>query len=245
MSNQRILDSTVRYQFSRRRRRLTGARIAWRFLALAVALIPAACATSPAEGRGDAPLVDAPAGLLRGTLDEGAAVFRAIPYALPPVGDQRWRAPSPMPRWKGIRTARDEGLACMQPPMAPGVYDRGKVRMAEDCLTLDVTAPVGATNAPVMVWIHGGTLIWGSGHSAMYDGGAFAKRGVVLVSINYRLGVFGYLAHPELSRENPANISGNYGLLDQIAALRWVKDNIAAFGGNPKTSPSSASLRAR
>lgn len=106
--------------------------------------------------------------------------------------------------------------------------------MDEDCLTLDITAPANARNAPVMVWIHGGTLIWGTAHSKMYDGREFAKRGVVLVSINYRLGVLGYLAHPELSRESEEDVSGNYGLLDQIAALRWVQENVASFGGDPR-----------
>ncbi|CAN5880190.1 carboxylesterase family protein [soil metagenome] len=139
-----------------------------------------------------------------------------------------------MPRWKGVRAAQTIGVACMPPPMAAGPYDRDPVPMAEDCLTLDVTAPANASNAPVMVWIHGGTLIWGSGHSPMYDGREFAKRGIVLISINYRLGVLGYLAHPELSKESPDDVSGNYGLLDQIQALQWVRRNIAAFGGDPK-----------
>jgi para-nitrobenzyl esterase len=106
--------------------------------------------------------------------------------------------------------------------------------MNEDCLTLDVTAPANARNAPVMVWIHGGTLIWGTAQSKMYDGREFAKRGVVLVSINYRLGVLGYLAHAELSKESAENVSGNYGLLDQVAALRWVRENIASFGGDAR-----------
>ena len=181
-----------------------------------------------------APVVSAPAGSVRGVRDGGADVFRAIPYALPPLGERRWRPPAPMPRWRGVRPARTMGVACMQPPMAPGPYDRGAVAMSEDCLTLDVTAPADARKAPVMVWIHGGTLIWGSGHSKMYDGREFARRGVVLVSINYRLGVLGYLAHPALSRESPEGVSGNYGLLDQIAALHWVRRNIAAFGGDPR-----------
>jgi para-nitrobenzyl esterase len=181
-----------------------------------------------------APLVNAPAGSVKGLTEGVATVFRSIPYALPPVGARRWRPPAPMPRWKGVRAAQTIGVACMQPPMAAGPYDRGPVPMAEDCLTLDVTAPANARNAPVMVWIHGGTLIWGSGHSPMYDGREFAKRGVVLVSINYRLGVLGYLAHPELSKESPDDVSGNYGLLDQIQALQWVRRNIAAFGGDPK-----------
>lgn len=189
-----------------------------------------AAASSP----GQAPVVDAPAGSVRGLREGKADVFRAIPYALPPLGERRWRAPAPMPRWKGVRPAQTMGVACMQPPMAAGPYNRGKIAMSEDCLTLDVTAPAHARNAPVMVWIHGGTLIWGSGHSKMYDGAEFAKRGVVLVSINYRLGVFGYLAHPALSKESPEGVSGNYGLLDQIQALQWVRKNIAAFGGDPR-----------
>ena len=187
-----------------------------------------ALAQSPAK-----PLAHAPAGELEGLREGNANVFRAIPYALPPVGERRWRPPAPMPRWQGVRAAQTMGVACMQPPMSAGPYDRGKVPMAEDCLTLDVTAPANAWGAPVMVWIHGGTLIWGSGHSEMYDGQEFAKRGVVLVSINYRLGVLGYLAHPELSKESPDGVSGNYGLLDQVQALRWVRENIAAFGGDP------------
>jgi para-nitrobenzyl esterase len=192
---------------------------------------PARTATSPAT---QAPIVEAPAGSVRGLRKGNADIFRAIPYALPPVGERRWHPPAAMPRWTGVRTAQTMGVACMQPPMAAGPYDRGKVAMSEDCLTLDVTAPANARNAPVMVWIHGGTLIWGSGHSPMYDGREFAKRGVVLVSINYRLGVFGYLAHPELSKESHDGVSGNYGLLDQIQALQWVRRNIAAFGGNPR-----------
>jgi para-nitrobenzyl esterase len=138
-----------------------------------------------------------------------------------------------MPRWNGVRPAREDGVACMQPGMAPGPYARGPLRMSEDCLTLDISAPAHARRAPVMIWIHGGTLIWGTGHSRSYSGRAFAQRGIVLVSINYRLGVLGYLAHPELSRESADGVSGNYGLLDQIAALRWVRANIAVFGGDP------------
>lgn len=178
------------------------------------------------------PTVDMPAGAVRGVREGEARVFRAIPYALPPVGERRWRPPTPMPRWSGVRPAVQQGVACMQPAMAAGPYNRGPQAMNEDCLTLDVTAPARARKAPVMVWIHGGTLIWGTAHSRMYDGQAFARRGVILVSINYRLGVLGYLAHPGLSAESADDVSGNYGLLDQIAALQWVRDNIAAFGGD-------------
>ncbi|WP_417464849.1 carboxylesterase/lipase family protein [Kordiimonas sp.] len=180
----------------------------------------------------NAPVVDTPAGKLRGVQEGDRTVFRAVPYALPPTGERRFRAPEPMPKWDGVRDAVNAGPACMQPPMAAGPYNRGEVKMDEDCLILDVTVPAGAKDAPVMVWIHGGTLIWGSSQSPMYNGAEFAKRGVILVSINYRLGVLGYLAHPELSAENPDDISGNYGLLDQIAALKWVRENIAAFGGD-------------
>ena len=187
-----------------------------------------------AKGPEKAPVAHAPAGAVEGVREGDANAFLAIPYAAPPIGQRRWRPPAPMPHWKGVRAARTMGVACMQPPMAAGPYDRGKVPMAEDCLTLDVTAPANARRAPVMVWIHGGTLIWGSGHSKMYDGEEFARRGIVLVSINYRLGVLGYLAHPELSKESPDGVSGNYGLLDQIQALKWVRANIAAFGGDPR-----------
>lgn len=188
-----------------------------------------------ARALGDsAPVVHMPAGSVRGVLEGDANVFRAIPYALPPVGERRWRPPAPMPRWSGVREAQRAGVACMQPAMAEGPYNRGPQAMSEDCLTLDVTTPANARNAPVMVWIHGGTLIWGTAHSRMYDGREFTKRGIVLVSINYRLGALGYMAHPELSKESADNVSGNYGLLDQIAALRWVRQNIASFGGDAR-----------
>jgi len=209
-------------------------KISPRLMIATLALFSACVGAREGRAQTVAPVVHAPAGSLKGLREGEANVFRAIPYAQPPLGDRRWRAPEPVPRWKNVRSAQEMGVACMQPPMAPGPYDRGKVAMSEDCLTLDVTAPVKARKAPVMVWIHGGTLIWGSGHSKMYDGREFAKRGVVLVSINYRLGVLGYLAHPALSRESPDGVSGNYGLLDQIAALNWVRRNIAAFGGDPR-----------
>jgi para-nitrobenzyl esterase len=201
-----------------------------RFIAAVMGLCSLAVSLPAAAS--DAPVVDTPAGKLRGVNEGDTTVFRAVPYALPPTGERRFRAPEPMPKWDGVRDAQKAGPACMQPPMAAGPYNRGEVKMDEDCLILDVTVPEGAKDAPVMVWIHGGTLIWGSSQSPMYNGAEFAKRGVILVSINYRLGVLGYLAHPELSAENPEDTSGNYGLLDQIAALKWVRENIAAFGGD-------------
>ncbi len=207
-------------------------KLSSRLVAAFVSALACACSTSMSPTANADPVVTMPAGAVRGLNENGAHVFRAIPYAMPPVGERRWRPPVAMPRWTGVREAQQAGVACMQPPMGAGPYNRGQIPMDEDCLTLDVTAPAHAHNAPVMVWIHGGTLIWGSGHSALYNGQRFAARGVVLVSINYRLGVFGYLAHPDLSRESPDGVSGNYGLLDQIAALKWVRDNIAAFGGD-------------
>lgn len=161
-------------------------------------------------------------------------VYKGIPYALPPTGPRRWRPPEPVAPWQGVRDAIDSGPACFQPPRRSGsIYDRPLTAASEDCLYLDIWAPEGARDLPVLVWIHGGSFIWGAGSDPLYDGTALARRGAVVLSINYRLGVFGYLAHPDLSAESPDGVSGNYGLLDQIAALTWVKDNIAAVGGDP------------
>jgi para-nitrobenzyl esterase len=173
-------------------------------------------------------------GLIQGEVVEadgvetGFRVFRGIPYASPPVGELRWRAPRPVGPWDELRQAVEFGAACPQP-----VYGAEFV-VSEDCLYLNVWAPPAemATNAPVMVWIHGGGLNGGFSHRPFYDGSEFARRGVVLVSINYRLGPLGFLAHPELSAESDQGVSGNYGFLDQIAALEWVHENISAFGGN-------------
>ncbi|WP_414900931.1 carboxylesterase/lipase family protein [Sphingomonas flavalba] len=182
----------------------------------------------------DGPVVHAPAGAVRGVATGDLHVFRGLPYALPPVGPARWTAPVAMPPWPGVRPATRFGAACIQPPSRPGsIYAADHAALSEDCLTLNVWAPAAAGGAPVFVWIHGGSLTTGSGAEPMYDGAALARRGLVVVTMNYRLGVLGWLAHPELSAESPDAVSGNYGLLDQIAALRWVKDNIAAFGGDP------------
>ncbi len=180
------------------------------------------------------PIVNAPAGSLEGLREGKLRVFKGIPYALPPVGSARWRPPSPMPKWQGVRRATDFGPACFQPkPTLSNIYVGKPMPMSEDCLTLNIWAPIEAHNAAVFFWIYGGALTSGSSREAMYDGTRLAGQGIVVVSINYRLGVLGWLAHPELSRESPHGVSGNYGLLDQIAALRWVHDNIGAFGGNP------------
>lgn len=181
-------------------------------------------------------LVDAPAGPLQGEAADGVNVFRGVPYALAPTGERRWRAPADMPRWGQTRDATRFGAACHQ-PVARGesIYAGDAPTMSEDCLFLNVWAPQDSQDAPVFVWIHGGALNTGASNEAMYDGARLAAaQGMVVVSINYRLGVLGYLAHPELSAESSQDVSGNYGLLDQIAALNWIKTNIAAFGGDPE-----------
>ncbi len=179
------------------------------------------------------PIVHAPAGTVRGETQGELYVFKGLPYALPPVGARRWQPPATMPAWQGVRDATRFGPACYQPASdAASIYAWTPMPMSEDCLSLNIWAPANARRAPVLVWIHGGALWSGWSGDSLYNGSALAKRGLVVVSINYRLGVLGYLAHPGLSAESSQRISGNYGLLDQIAALHWVKDNIAAFGGD-------------
>lgn len=161
--------------------------------------------------------------------------FRGIPYAQPPVGAARWQPPAPVESWDGVRPATAFGPVCWQRPREmSSLYARGNLDTNEDCLSLNVWAPAGdpAAGRPVMVWFHGGGHNSGAGSARIFDGRALARKGVVLVTINYRLGPFGFLAHPALSAESPHASSGNYGLLDQIAALGWVRDNIAAFGGD-------------
>ncbi|UTP40052.1 carboxylesterase family protein [Phenylobacterium sp. LH3H17] len=173
-------------------------------------------------------------GVLAGTSGETAEVFRNIPFAAPPVGKLRWAPPAPPVAWTGERDATANGPSCMQPMSPDGSPNAGGANgpMSEDCLQLNVFAPKAARKAPVMVWLHGGGHRTGAGW--VYDGSNFARDGVVLVSINYRLGPLGYFAHPALTREAGAEPTGNYGLMDQIAALEWVQRNIAAFGGDPK-----------
>ena len=182
------------------------------------------------------PVVEAPAGPVRGEALDGVDVFRGIPYAAPPTGWRRWRPPAEAPRWRETRDATRFGPACHQ-PVARGtsIYAPAEApEMSEDCLSLNIWTPEGARDAPVFVWIHGGSLTSGAGSEAMYDGARMAaSQGMVVVTINYRLGLLGYMAHPELSAESRRKVSGNYGLLDQIAALKWVEANIAAFGGDP------------
>jgi para-nitrobenzyl esterase len=179
------------------------------------------------------PIVESAAGLAEGTTEGALRVFKGIPYALPPIGEARWKPPSPMPKWSGVRNATQFGHACFQPPSRlNNIYAGDPMPKSEDCLTLNIWAPANVHNAPVFFWIYGGALWGGSSRDPLYDGARLAARGVIVVSINYRLGMLGYLAHPELSAES-GGLSGNYGLLDQIQALRWVQANIGAFGGDP------------
>lgn len=196
-------------------------------LFIGVSSVAAAAATPP--------VVSTPAGWVRGIARPGGgAEFLGIPYAEPPVGDLRWRAPVPAKPWQGIRDARSFGAPCAQPIL--GDWNRrDALASREDCLYLNVIVPEWPLNKtlPVMFWIHGGANTGGSGGGSLYNGGTLVSHGVVLVTINYRLGVFGFLAHPALTRESKHHASGNYGLMDQILALQWVHDNIARFGGDP------------
>jgi para-nitrobenzyl esterase len=204
--------------------------IAHRFAALGLAFVGVTAASNGAEAQS---IVKAPAGTVRGVEADGQKIFKGIPYALPPVGDRRWKPPVALPAWAGVRDATAFGPACQQPPAPPSsIYAETYPAMSEDCLSLNIWAPAKARHAPVFVWIHGGNLVRGASSQAMFSGANLAKRGVIVVSINYRLGVFGYFAHPGLSAESPDGTSGNYGVMDQIAALHWVKSNIAAFGGD-------------
>jgi para-nitrobenzyl esterase len=183
-------------------------------------------------------VVKVDAGAVRGI--DGTAVdrFLGIPYAQAPVGELRWRDPQPVHKWDAVRDASKAGAACYQAAPAAFAPYTGEFldipSMSEDCLYLNVWRPHGARGKlPVYVFIHGGAFNSGSGNVPIYDGEALARRGIVVVTINYRLGVFGFLAHPDLTRESTHKSSGNYGLLDQVAALHWVRANIAAFGGAP------------
>jgi para-nitrobenzyl esterase len=173
-------------------------------------------------------------GLVSGVVADGVVSWKGVPYAAPPVGDLRWRAPQPAPAWEGVRKADAYANDCMQEPFPSDAAPLG-TPPSEDCLYVNVWAPEkpASPKLPVMVWIHGGGFVNGGSSPAVYDGSAFARRGIVFVSFNYRLGRFGFFAHPALTRETPDGPLGNYGYLDQIAALEWVQKNVAAFGGDP------------
>ncbi len=176
-------------------------------------------------------------GLLEGIaspFDPEITVYRGVPYAQPPVGELRWQAPQPAKSWSGARNASTFADSCYQQRhVSTFVWRREDFGVSEDCLYLNVWAPLNHSDLPVMVWFHGGSHTSGQGHSLIFDGTTLASQGVVLVTINYRLGPLGFLAHPWLADESPHNSAGNYGLLDKIAALRWVKANARSFGGDP------------
>jgi para-nitrobenzyl esterase len=193
------------------------------------------------------PTVSVTGGAVRGYLAAPGAVFKAIPFAEPPVGALRWREPQPVKPWRGVRDATRYSAACVQNPIGTAIFLAPLARrygesfptprwdLSEDCLYLNIWTPEWPAKEPraVMFWIYGGSNRIGSGNESGYDGAQLARHGVVVVTINYRLGPLGFFAHPELTSESPHRSSGNYGLLDQIAALRWVRDNIAKFGGDP------------
>jgi para-nitrobenzyl esterase len=174
-------------------------------------------------------------GRVKGVVKDGVISFKGIPFAAPPVGDLRWRPPQPVKPWSGVRPAVEYGSDCMQKPF-PGDAAPLGTPPAEDCLFMNVWVPEkpASRKLPVMVWIYGGGFVNGGSSPAVYDGSQFARRGVVFVSFNYRLGRFGFFAHPALTKENPSGPLGNYGYMDQIAALQWVQKNAAAFGGDPE-----------
>ncbi len=177
-------------------------------------------------------------GILESTAapQDGVRIFKGIPFAQPPVGDLRWREPQPVKNWTGTRNADQFGPTCMQHTSAGSDYWFRSSGMSEDCLYLNVWTPAksGSERLPVLVYIFGGGFQNGDGSEPRYDGESMARHGIVAVSINYRTNIFGFYAHPELTKESPHHASGNYGLLDQVAALQWVQKNIAAFGGDPK-----------
>jgi para-nitrobenzyl esterase len=192
-------------------------------LLIAIPLLAATACSPPPPGQ-----VKVEGGWIQGTVEEGLTVFKGIPFAAPPVGELRWRAPQPVEKWEGVKQTTAFAPAAFQGGNPPS----GK---SEDCLYLNVWSPAESAKEriPVLVWIYGGGFSFGSTAEPVYTGEMLARKGVVLVSIAYRVGQLGFLAHPELSAESPHQVSGNYGLLDMIAGLQWIQKNIAAFGGDP------------
>jgi para-nitrobenzyl esterase len=192
------------------------------------------CATSLAaaiarSAPSDTVTVKTPSGVLRGAQQAGMRSFLGVPYAQPPVGELRWRAPQGLPAWSGSRDALQFGAECMQG------RGRAPVAMSEDCLFLNVWVAdkPKSRHLPVLVWVHGGAFMVGSGGQPTYEGASLARQGMIVVTLNYRLGKFGFLAHPALTQAIPDEPLGNYGLMDVLAALKWVQTNIKAFGGDP------------
>jgi para-nitrobenzyl esterase len=199
-------------------------------------------AAEPAAARTPTPELRIDSGIIRGLVvgeKKDVHAYKGIPYAAPPVGERRWKPPQPVAAWSGVRDCFEFSAACPQtlPALLVAIPDMAiKAPLSEDCLFLNVWTPAGRTSEklPVLYWIHGGAFVLGAGSQPLYDGEGLARLGCVVVSVNYRVGLLGFLAHPALSEESGDNLSGNYGLLDQIEGLRWVKRNIAAFGGDPE-----------
>ena len=198
----------------------------WRGLAIALVCL-AGLAAQPARAGQPTAAIKVSGGDIAGTHEGGINAYLGVPFAAPPTGDLRWRAPQPVVPWRGIREARQFSPACAQS------VEWITHPKSEDCLYLNVWAPGHASHLPVIVWIHGGGMNGGTAAVPVQDGTRLARRGAIVVTLNYRLGIFGFFAHPELSAESPDHVSGNQGILDQLAALHWVQDNIAAFGGDP------------
>ena len=199
--------------------------------ALAVTLLVGGCSHS-ASVESDPPRATTTSGAIQGIRQDSVVAFKGIPYAAPPTGDFRWRAPQPVKAWDGVKNATSYGAMC------PQIYNAadegvGPLPASEDCLTLNVFTPDHAHKLPVMVWIHGGGFVNGSGTAALYDGTHLAQQGIIVVTLNYRLGRLGFFAHPALTAEAGDEAVGNYALMDMIQALKWVHSNIAAFGGDP------------
>jgi para-nitrobenzyl esterase len=207
-------------------------------------IVFALACTSGQQGKTiDVNSVPTKAGLISGktTDDQAVKIFIGIPFAAPPVGELRWKAPQPVASWAGVRACVTPPASAMQATPKPFYcwskeFIAPESPLSEDCLYLNVWTPAKTNQEklPVIVWIHGGAFTGGSGTVPLYDGEQMARKGVIFITINYRLGIFGFLAHPELSAESDLKVSGNYGILDQIAALKWVKENISAFGGDPE-----------
>lgn len=205
------------------------------WLIAATLLTSASAQETKKSGPEQAPTVRTASGTVRGVTEEEVSSFKGIPYAAPPVGPNRWRPPQPVPAWQGERDASKFGANCAQAgwPRGSGAIAEGS---SEDCLFLNLWLPAGTkpgAKLPVMVWIHGGAFVGGSGSAPDNDGIQFAKQGVILMTFNYRLGRLGHFAFPALSAEHPQEPKGSYAYMDQIAALKWVQQNIAAFGGDP------------